>query len=257
MILHFLALDTVFAVVLWAILGGLTFGVFLEAGPLLWTGSAVWLVYCADRWFDSLPQSRETHLGGRHHFMVRNRVGVATCWVLVWLVSLGSALVYLPARALLVGGVFTVIALVYLILTQTPSKRAVDSLPPALMSLIVGTVVASASLLFPFLLSGATISETAPVWSLFVGAFWVQAFVTRLWESPGKNSIVFPVTVGLLLSAIALYWNMNAVALGLLSLFLALAIFNKAGPNEKVCWADWILGGSAGFGILAHFILHN
>ena len=251
MILHFLALDTVAAVLLWCLLALRLVGASPSPGALFWTGAGVWLVYIADRWLDSLPGSTESHPGERHRFASRHRGSLAVAWITVWAVAVGSAAVALPGRWLLAGGILACGAVAYLAFIQRLPSVDSDRRFRAGGGVVVALLVAFAANLFPALAGTATAGWKTFIWAGTVFAFFLQTRTTRHWEESlplPKKWIGGGGCAGALLSLAA---GVPSLAVAFVFLAGSLWLVDRipvAGP-QKVALADWMLAASAAAGL--------
>ncbi|MBC2600738.1 hypothetical protein [Puniceicoccus vermicola] len=241
MILHYLAIDTVCAVLAWSLLADRLVGTGPHALSFAWTGAGVWLVYVADRWLDSLPGSTELKPGARHRFAARHRQSLGIAWIIVWSVSVASALVVLSGEILLAGTFVAALAIGYLLIIQRiPSKNESGKLRAG-GGLAVGILVATAANLFPAIEGAASPWIKIIVWLLTAWAFFLQTRCTRLWEEgetiPWLWLLIFTI-VGAL-AAIVLGEIPAAVAVVSLALCILVVDFLKI--RDKVAVADWIL----------------
>ena len=254
MILHYLAIDTVCAVLAWTLLAGKLCEGWIGILPLAWTGAGVWLIYTADRWLDSFPGSREKNPGARHRFVGHHRRAVGFLWIFIWLLALGSGLIFLNGISLLLGSAVVAIAVAYLWLMQ---KKPPDSGTDKIGSgggWMVGLSVASAVLLFPILSGEASGSEKFFVWLTVGWIFSFQTRATRSWESGkrihrGKLALFAAPPV---IMALFVHELVPLAGAGLL-LFIGILVVERLPISDRVAAADWTLALSGGLSYLLVF----
>tara|TARA_R100000027_G_scaffold66167_2_gene61629 strand:+ start:18827 stop:19636 length:810 start_codon:yes stop_codon:yes gene_type:complete len=240
-VLHFLAIDTVCAVLAWSLLADRLLGSAIHPLSLLWTGAGVWLAYTADRWMDSLPGSTEQNPGERHRFAGRNRNSIALAWLCVWILSLGSAVAILPAGILLGGAVVAILGIAYLLIIQRLPSRDETGKLRAGGGWVVGLLVATAANLFPALEGNASAITKLIVWLLTAWAFFLQTRATRLWEEGESipRQWLLILTICGAIAATILHEAPAAVAA--LTLAGGILITDRLPIHDKVAVADWVL----------------
>ncbi len=246
---HFLALDTVAAVVFWSLLAGRLCGYSPQPLPVLLTASGVWLVYTADRWLDSFPDSREPDPGPRHAFAGRHRKSILFWWIFVFLVSLTIGAFTLSSVELIVGAVLTTLALGYLYFAQRRPMAQAASRPVVSQAAAVAILVALAACLFPLLRGLEPPHHRLQVLLGTALLFLPQTLATRFWEKGRKLPLFLPASLlglGAITGIAVEQWSpalaATATGIGLLAL-------DRLPVNDKVSLADWTLalGGFTGW----------
>jgi len=250
-ILHFLALDTVCAVLAWNLLASSVLGTANSPLLLFWTGAAVWLVYIADRWLDSLPNSTEEHLSERHLFAARHRGVIAIIWLGVWLISIMSALIQLPGKILLAGAFIAAMGVIYLILIQRTPHEDKKGRRRAGGGIVVGPLVALAVILFPALNGSPKSTMIGVTWALIAWGFCLQTRSSRIWEEGGSISMAKTIFGGLTGCVLALSFGLLPIAAATVSLTIGLVLLNRFPLKDKVMGADWLLAIAGTVGWLA------
>lgn len=250
MILHYLALDTLCAVVAWTLLAGEVCGGGSSPQYLIWTGAGIWLVYIADRWLDSLPNSVETSPGRRHRFVGRHRRAVGSAWLSVWCLALLSGMLLLDGKSLLVCAGLVGAAVLYLAYAQQHPPQHRHRSPRTQGGWVVGVAVASAVMLFPATHGEAPPSTKIAAWILVFWTFALQTRATRTWEEGQR----IPAGLLVLLTLPTLAWGILRPAflpLGIAATILAAGItfVERMKARDRISLADWnlALAGLVGF----------
>jgi len=253
-ILHYLAIDTVAAVIVWMLLASRLMGA--EADPLTLTlvGAGIWLVYTADRWLDSFPGSTETVQAARHQFMGLHRKGMAILWLAGWVGFTVPGLILLDGESLLFGAIAVALGVFYLIYIQLHPSKNESGRFRAGGGLLVGSLVATAVCLFPILNGEARDHEKFLTLLLIASIFCLQTHSTRLWEDGQRISWRWVVILSLAGAIAAGISGQLPLGLAMIALCAGVLVVDCLTTRDRVAYADWMLAVAGAGGWVAAFV---
>jgi len=246
---HFLALDTVAAVVFWSLLAGKLSGTPAAPLPLFLTACGVWLVYTADRWLDSFPGSREPNPGPRHAFAGRHRRAILVGWSVVFLISLTVGVSILPSDELFVGAAVTALATGYLFAAQQGSMWQTKARSGISKAAAVALLVALAACLFPCLRSAEPPLHRLLVVLGIALLFLPQTLATRFWENGRRLPLLLPASLIAFGAILGGAGSEGSLTLAATVTGIGLFALDRLPVPDKVSLADWTLalGGLVGW----------
>ncbi len=144
--LNLLSLDAPLVALAWQDVAARWLSVDLPAAARGILILVTWLAYAGDRLLDAHSRESVCFPQARHRFAVRWQRELTLCWALLAVMTCVLAVIAFAARTLLLGGLLTLGALLYLVLAQYYRFQLGRLIP---RELVVGVVFTLAVLFFP------------------------------------------------------------------------------------------------------------